>query len=179
MHKQISYVPVIAMLLLAPGHQTRGDDDILSEEWCCKDSIERVRPSDKPCLVKIKYKDTPEKLKGIKTMLEGLSDEQIATLVTSFAQEHGFKGAQTENEEVATEDITEVFTMIAREDIIFNSITVAGTKPQDAIKYMSGLDRQWEFGKNYEFLFVIEPDGSGMYAENGIPRQFFHCQVNE
>lgn len=185
MNKQITYVPIIAMLLLAPSHQTRGDDNMLTEEWCCKDLSASLRSSRLkgtvyPCLVEIKYKDIPKEFKGIKTSLEGLSVEEIATLVTSFAQERGIKGTQTENQEVATEDLIELFTMIAREDIIFNSITVAGTKPQNAIKYMSGLDRQWEFGNNYEYIFVLKPNGTGLYAESGKkPSQFFHCEVNE
>ncbi|MDE0718909.1 MAG: hypothetical protein OXH64_13330 [Rhodospirillaceae bacterium] len=49
---------------------------------------------------------------------------------------------------------------------------------------LQGIDRRWNFGTDYKYSFIIEPDGTGKYfdfsglkfGEKTRPRQLYKCE---
>ena len=64
----------------------------------------------------------------------------------------------------------------------FGKVSVAGVD-HAALFRVVGFERRWDFGKEFNFSFVISPDGRGLYydftsveeGETTQPRQFYRC----
>ncbi len=63
-------------------------------------------------------------------------------------------------------------------------ISVAGVTYDDALFYIEGLNRRWDFGKDLKYAFIIKPDGRGAYYDFSLleegetrtgPSQQFRC----
>ena len=68
---------------------------------------------------------------------------------------------------------------------IFGEVSVAGVSHLAGFK-VSGLDRRWNFGHDYQYAFIIKPDGTGLYYDfstsgdgSAKPSDFFRCQQRD
>ena len=77
---------------------------------------------------------------------------------------------------------------VSKEDDVTMALVVAAGDIKEAIYYVEGINRRWDYGplldkKLPRFSFVIEPDGTGLYVDfiNGYPAkssQQFQCELD-